>query len=144
MDVIEFLPKYPNIDDSKYPVLNPYKSNFYEAIFQKKEFYQNRLDRVEAFPRERGVLTKYQQIITRYMSSHSPYDKILLVHAMGTGKTCSAVGAIEQIREERGHIFDGAIILAKGTPVLDNFAKELVEKCTPGQYLPENYTRLTA
>jgi ribosomal protein S18 acetylase RimI-like enzyme len=294
MDILDFLPKYPNIDQTKYPVLNPYEGDFYEAIFHKKEFYELKLDRTEVFPKERGMLTKYQKTIARYMSSHTPYDRLLLVHQMGLGKcvlpdtiihlnsgaqkikdiwnlhksdsivmdeegewskpssslyvdsynentkqivkkpisqlyrqyvketvrkitaqhytisttkahkiftekgwtnspenctyiaiqkdlkisfvkitnieefayegwvydleveqlhnyvangivthnTCSAIGAIEQIKEEE-NTFDGALILAKGEGILDNFTTELVEKCTPGYYIPENYAKLT-
>lgn len=142
MDIIDFLPKYPNIDNTKYPVLNPYEDDFYEAIFHKKEFYDLKLDRTEIFPKERGMLTKYQKTIATYMSSHTPYDRLLLVHQMGLGKTCSAIGAIEQIKSEES-AFSGAIILAKGEGILDNFLRELVEKCTGGYYIPENYSKLT-
>jgi hypothetical protein len=310
MDIKDFLPKYPNIEETKYPIMNPYDENFYEAIFRKKEFYENRLDRVEMFPKERGMLTKYQVTIARYLSSTTPYDRLLMVHAMGSGKcvlpdtkinvndtlqtieslwnsystsktpdnegewttpsiklfvnsynekegcmviapvrnmyrqyisepvrkitiqgghvitttkahkiltekgwsnepekcqyaalpkgrgslcaksqvsrsgvgpritlakilsieeydyqgpvydleidqlhnyvangiithnTCSAIGAIEQIKGEDS-TFTGALILAKGPNVLSNFQKELVEKCTAGQYMPANYNKLT-
>jgi len=86
MDIKDFLPKYPNIEQTKYSVLNPYDENFYETLFHKKEFYENRLDRVEMFPKERGMLTKYQVTIARYLSSNTPYDRLLMVHAMGSGK----------------------------------------------------------
>jgi len=86
MDIKDFLPKYPNISNTAYDVLNPYDDNFYEAIYHKKEFYDNRLDKVEMFPKEKGMLMKYQKTIVRYMSSHTPYDRLLLVHFMGSGK----------------------------------------------------------
>lgn len=142
MDIKDFLPKYPNIDKSEYGVLNPYEESFYEALFRKKEFYDNRLERVEEFPKERGMLTKHQKTIAYYLSSHTPYDRVLLVHQMGSGKTCSAIGAIEQIKRENSS-FTGAIILAKGKPMLDNFLHELIEKCTAGEYIPDNYAKLT-
>lgn len=138
MDIVDFLPKYPNIYNTKYEILNPYNENFYEAIFRKKEFYELKLDKVEIFPKERGMLTKYQETVTRYMSSYTPYDRLLLVHSMGSGKTCSAIGAVEKIKNEDSR-FDGAIILARGDGILDNFIMELAEKCTPGYYIPENY-----
>lgn len=138
----DFFPKYPNVHKSEYSELNPYKDDFYEALFKKKEFYDNRLERVENFPKERGVLTKYQKTIARYMSSHALYDTILLIHSMGLGKTCSAVGAIEQIINEEGK-FTGAIILGKGQNILDNFVKELVYKCTTGKYIPKDFETLT-
>lgn len=143
MNIEDFLPKYPNIYKSEYDLTNFYETNIYDAIFHKKEFYDNRLERTEVFPKERGQLTKYQKTITQYMSSHTPYDGILLIHAMGSGKTCSAIGSIEQIRRESS-LFTGAIIIAKGKKILDNFKNELVFKCTDGIYIPENFSILTA
>ena len=142
MNVKDFLPKYPNINQTEYDVLNPYESDFYEALFHKKEFYENKLERLDEFPSGRGVLTKYQRTIVRYISNHTPYDRLLLTHFMGSGKTCSAVGAIEQIKQETKN-FTGALILAKGKNLLKNFLRELVHTCTTGQYIPEKFEKLT-
>lgn len=161
MSITDFLPKYANIDDSKYSVLNPYERSelrselrseskeqdpyedaFYSSLFRKKEFYENRLEKAEVFPQERGLLTKYQKTIARYMSSHTPYDKVILIHSMGSGKTCSAIGAIEQIRTEESK-FDSAMIFAKGTHILDNFLRELIERCTAGNYIPAGYDKMS-
>jgi hypothetical protein len=89
MNITDFFPKYPNILQSENKVLNPYDEDFYESIFHKKEFYELKLEKTEDFPKERGMLTKYQKTIARYMSSHTPYDKLLLVHQMGLGKCVS-------------------------------------------------------
>jgi hypothetical protein len=142
MDVVDFLPKYPNIRQTD-KVLDPYDGAFNNVIFHKNEFYENRLDKVEDFPRERGGLMKHQISIARYLSSHTMYNQLLLVHEMGTGKTCSVVGAIEHIRHEDSS-FDGAMIFASGEPLLDNFNNELVFKCTGGEYIPDNYDDLPA
>ena len=148
MDIVDFLPKYPNIYNTKYESLNPYTTNFNETIYRKKEFYDLKLNKYEAFPSEKGMLTKHQTTIARYLSSYTPYDKLILVHFMGSGKTCSTIGAIEQIRSEEAlqasPIFKGAMIFAGGPNLLDNFRRELVEKCTAGQYIPENYEKLTS
>jgi hypothetical protein len=146
MDITNFFPKYPNIEQSKYSNLNPY-DNFYESLYRKKEFYENKLNKVESFPTEKGMLTKYQSTIARYLSSHTPYDKLLLVHAPGLGKTCSAIGAIEQVISEQENMdkpkITGAIILAKGENLLENFTNELVHKCTAGKYVPQGYDKLS-
>lgn len=138
MEIEDFLPKYPNINKKKDDVLNPYEDDFYNAIFRKKEFYDERLDPVEDFPSERGVLMKHQTIIARFLSSHTMYNELLIVHQMGTGKTCSAIGAIEQIKGENSTI-KGAYIFAAGRNLLNNFKKELRDKCTDGQYVPEGH-----
>lgn len=86
MEIEDFLPKYPNVENTKYDVLNPYDDNFENVLFHKKEFYKNRLDRVEQFPEEKGTLVKHQKTIATYLSSKTPYDKLLMVHSMGLGK----------------------------------------------------------
>ena len=143
MNIEDFLPKYPETVKSEEDILNPYEEDFYEALFKKKEFYENKLEEIEEFPSEKGILFKHQRTIARYLSSHTPYNALLIVHAMGSGKSCSAIGAIEQIRREESSI-DGAIIVAKGQNILDNFTNELLFKCTPGDYIPDNYDKLTS
>jgi hypothetical protein len=139
MNIVDFLPKYPNINKKGDDILNPYDDGFYEVIFKKKEFYDEKLSSdIEPIPDEKGMLMKHQKIIARFLSSHTMYDSLLLVHEMGTGKTCSAIGAIEQIKGEENN-FKGAYIFAKGRTLLNNFIKELRDKCTSGQYVPEGY-----
>lgn len=139
MNVVDFLPKYPNIDNSEDDLLNPYDDNFYSDIFRKKEFYDERLPVTENFPDEKGILMKNQKIIARYLSSHTMFDELLLSMAMGSGKSCCAIGAIEQIKSELS-TFKGAYIFAKGETILNNFMKELRDKCTAGQYVPIGHT----
>ncbi len=140
-DIIEFLPKYPNIVQEQQELFNPYNNEFYENIYHKKEFYDEKLDKTEEFPEEVGELLKHQKIIARFFTSHTNYDQLLLVHEMGTGKSCSAIGAIEQIKADGG--FKGALYLAKGDALVNNFMNELIFKCTDGRYIPEDYDNLT-
>src|SRR3989344_3433720 len=133
MDILDFLPEYPSIQ-------NP---SLEDLIYHKREFYENKLEAVEEFPSAKGELTRNQVTMSRLLSSRTPYDQILLAHQMGTGKTCSAIGAIEQIRHEPNSTFTGAVILAGGKPLLDNFMNELAFKCTAGEYIPDNYDSLT-
>ena len=83
----------------------------------------------------------HQKIIARYLSTHTPYPGILLFHEMGTGKTCSSVAAIEQIRSEGK--YKGAIYIASKV-LSDNFLKELLYTCTDGRYIPEIPEKATA
>lgn len=137
LDILDFLPKYPNIhtireDDN---VLDPYPDgSIHKDIYNKKEFYDLRLDQFEQIRDiDRGELLKHQQIIARFFSSRTLYDQLLLFHEMGTGKTRAAIGALEQIRNENNG-FNGSIILTKGTTLHNNFKEELRIK-----YRPENY-----
>ena len=139
-----FLPKYPNIENSdKYPLLDIYDSNdFNNLIYKKKEFYEEKLDKLEDIPENPGVLLKHQKILSRYMSSHTPYDKLLVFHEMGSGKTCTSIAISEKILSETNNITK-VLYIARGDAILNNFVNELVFKCTDGKYIPENYEELT-
>ncbi len=137
-DITEFLPKYPNINQETEEIFNPYDDDFYENIYRKKEFYDNRLSAIEQFPQEPGQLMKHQKIIANFLSSHTIYNELLLFHSMGTGKSCSTVGAVEAIKEAGG--FRGALYLVKGEALINNFINELVFNCTDGRYIPEIMT----
>lgn len=141
-DIVNFLPKYPNINPLDDDLLNPYEGNFYDTIYRKKEFYDNKLEKIEDFPTEKGMLLKHQKLIARFFSSYTLYDKLLLVHEMGSGKTCSAIGAIEQIRSENNG-FRGVLYLAKGDALINNFINELMFECTDGRYIPKDYDKLS-
>ena len=134
----DFYPKYPNIDEFSYDMLNPYEDekNFYEDIYIKKEFYDEKLDEYEKKPKQIGELLKHQKFIARFLSQHTLYDGILLFHEMGTGKACSAIAAAEKLKNNN---FDGAIILAKGSTILDNMKNEIAKVCTDGSYIPVDY-----
>lgn len=141
ISIENFYPKYPFID----PIsddLNPYVGvSFNDAIVTKKEFREKRLDRLEPLPQTAGSQLKHQQYIAEFMSAKTGYDRLLLFHAPGTGKTCTAISVAERLKESK--LYQGAIICAKGDGLLNNFKQELVFTCTKGQYIPENYETLT-
>ena len=141
-DIINFIPVYPNIFKKEDDIFNPYDTNFYQSIFNKEEFYDKKLTKYEDFPKNIGDLMKDQELISRFFSSYTLYDELLLVHEMGSGKSCSAIGAIENIRSEDGG-FKGVLYIAKGEGLINNFVNELIFKCTDGRYIPENYESLS-
>ena len=88
-DITEFLPIYTDIDND----------NFYVDIFKKKEFFDERLEEIEEVKKS-GDLLKAQTILSRFFSSYTPYNELLLVWQLGSGKC---------------HAFDTDIILYNGT-----------------------------
>ena len=131
-DIADFLPEYPMIDDP----------NFNQKLYDKQEFREFILQKNESNPTKSGQLLSNQKFIARFFSSFTPYDQLLLFHEMGTGKGCVTVGAIEQIQKEKNG-FKRALILAKNKSMLENYQKELIFKCTEGQYIPDNYDSMT-
>lgn len=149
----DFLPSYPSVEPDLPPDLDPYEENFYEALLNKKEFFDLELERGEKRPLVQGDLYKHQQIVTRFLSSHTPYNSLMLFAYMGTGKTCSAFGTTELIRAQdadrvaRGEkpIFRGVTVLARGKGLINNLMLELIFKCSAeGKYLPEDFETLTS
>ena len=117
-DIIDFLPIYPDINDE----------NFNTEISQKKELYDYKLEPYENFPEKPGDLFNHQKLISRFFSSNTPYDQLLLFHDMGTGKTCTYIACIEQIKKENTS-FKGAYIFTKGDLLQDNYKNDLILKC---------------
>lgn len=142
-DITDFIPKYPEIKHNKNTILNPYDQNFYDALYHKKELYDNKLEKVEKFP-ENGGFLKSQINFSRIMSSYTPYNNILLMSEMGTGKTCASIALIEKILKSENSTFTGAMIFASGKGLLRNYKDEIVRKCTNGEYKPPNFDLLTS
>ncbi len=140
LSLSDFLIKYHLPDED---FLNSYPGvSLNQSILNKEEFNELKLDKYESIPKEKGGLLKSQLIIQRLLSSYTPYDELLLFHEVGTGKTCSSVGVIENCRKENFG-FKGALILVSGAPLVDNYVNELVFTCTDGKYVPKDYESLT-
>lgn len=76
MDISNFIPKYPNVEDP----------NFTYDILRKVEFNDLRLKHFEVKPEIKGELLDSQKILQRFFSSETPYKKSLFFHDPGTGK----------------------------------------------------------
>jgi hypothetical protein len=85
------------------------------------------------------VYRSYQVLLSRLLNFNTPYDGLLVVHAMGTGKTCSAVAVVEASRLK----YRGALVLAPNERLLNNFKSELVFKCTMGKYVPAGFRMMS-
>jgi hypothetical protein len=136
-DILEFLPVYSNIKKESNDILNTY-NDFEKSIYNKKEFLNEKIIKNE--PPSKDKLSKSQKFIKNFLSSYTPYDQILLFHEMGVGKSRASIGAIENIKKEK-YSFDGAVIIAKGTNLLDNYKNEITEYTD--DYYPPNYNFLS-
>ena len=142
MEIQNFYPRYPNIFKFKDDLLNPYSGEFDDVIVTKKEFADLKLRKIDELPKK-GEHFQHQKIISRFMSSVTPYNELLLFHEMGTGKTCTAISVIEKLRYEKDRYIKGGLVFAKGMGLLKNFIQELLFTCTDGRYIPENYNKLS-
>jgi superfamily II DNA or RNA helicase len=139
MELEDFLPTYP--DYSPDPLFSVYDDELTDVIQQKKEFQELSLEPAEARPENPGDLLTHQRFLQRFMSGHTPYDGILLWHAVGTGKTGSAIAIAEGVKHFNNS-FRKALLLVRGTTFTKNFKNDLAYVMTKGEYLPvESSTR---
>lgn len=146
MDLSKYLPNYPDFDDrhasetltilSEHGDVLPYLS-----ISRKNEFYETKLQSEERKPEHPGEWMKHQIFMSRFISGHTPYSRMLLMHEPGTGKTCTSVAVIETIRKNCKDI-NGALVLMTGDALIQNYKNEIVYVCTDGTYRPKHYNRL--
>lgn len=89
------------------------------------------LEEREKVPLVIGQPMRHQELIGNLMKGVvEPVESILLVHDMGTGKSCTAIHSIEQNIRDNVYGMERAIILNRGKAIMNNFINELVFKCT--------------
>ena len=86
-----FIGSYPQISTVR---------EFNPEIWRRKEFHKGG---------EYAGLKSHQRLIQRYTSPVTPYDEVLLFHAMGSGKTRSALSAAE----------NALAVSSSGSPVIN-------------------------
>ena len=120
---------YPTLDD---PQFNP-------RIAQRKEFYDTRYEggvrdvvaEAEKLCSAEFELAPHQLFVRNFMSMQTPYNGLLLYHGLGSGKTCSAIGVAEEMRDYLRHT--GAaqgrekIIIVAAPNVQQNFRTQLFD-----------------
>lgn len=111
--------------------------------FENKELNDLVLDKEEKIPIIKGELLKHQKFIARFLSVNSFNNKLILIHNVGTGKSCSAFALSESIMNEDPS-YGKTLVITPNTEGQRILSEELVFKCTDGtfkngEYKPENY-----
>lgn len=122
----EFIHTYPSHDDKKIS----------SKLFRKKEFNELQFDPIEKGPHVHGTPFKTQLLQSRFISTNTLYDRLLLFHAMGTGKTCLESLIVENFKNSlSAEDFSPAIIVTPSR-LIENFKNEIANVCTHNIYLP--------
>jgi superfamily II DNA or RNA helicase len=140
LNLQEFFISYPDYYNDIYKILNPFDTPMYETINSLKEFTQ--LEQIELKPNKSGIPLTHQRNISHFMSPLTEFDRLLLFHGLGSGKSCTAVNICELAMKLRPDI-GKSLIISGNESLLEDFREQLVKTCTSGQYLPENYQFLT-
>jgi hypothetical protein len=112
-----------SIYDEKTPV------GFYDSINMKREFSNERPKRIDNKPTSGDMLLPHQRFMQRFFSPYTPYDRLLVFHGLGTGKTCLYTAVAEFAKKENpnmGHV----IILVRSEGFVRNVIKEISQICT--------------
>ena len=125
----------PTQDEYLYPVLDD--PNFNIKIAQKKEFSDTKYDGsiydVEKYSNilksAEYELLPQQAFVRNFMSFQTPYNSLLLFHGLGSGKTCSAIGVCEEMRDYLKQMgITKRIIIVASPNVQDNFKLQLFDE----------------
>jgi superfamily II DNA or RNA helicase len=122
-------------NDYLYPTLND--PNFNIKIAEKKEFNDTKYDgtiynvkeQAEILSKADFELAPHQAFVRNFMSFQTPYNSLLLFHALGSGKTLSAIGVCEEMRvylKQMGIV--KRIIIVASPNVQDNFRLQLFDE----------------
>ena len=118
-----------------YPTLND--PNFNKKIAEKKEFSDTKYDGTIYDVKEYASilsnaeyeLLPQQAFVRNFMSFQTPYNSLLLFHGLGSGKTCSAIGVCEEMRDYLKQMgIDKQIIIVASPNVQDNFKLQLFDE----------------
>jgi superfamily II DNA or RNA helicase len=118
---------YPNLDDP----------NFNIKIKNKKEFSDAKYDgkivpiaqRADELSKVEYELLPQQAFVRNFMSFQTPYNSLLLFHGLGSGKTCSAIGVCEEMRDYLRQMgISKRIIIVASPNVQDNFRLQLFDE----------------
>jgi superfamily II DNA or RNA helicase len=143
LNLEDFIPSYPYLENGENPKDNYYNTEYELTNFNKQEFFEDLLDITEERPEDKGVPLKHQEFVAKFLSQKTLNNELLLFHQVGTGKTCSAINIAELALSMNPNL-SRILVLVKGETFIKNFNNELAFQCTPGQYIPENYSKLTS
>jgi len=74
-------------------------------------------------------IAPHQQFVKNFLSYNTPYNSLLLYHGLGSGKTCSAIGVAEEMRDYIKHLgINKKIIIVANPNVLNNFRLQLFDE----------------
>ena len=104
-----------------YPLKDIPLRDFNDQLFKKDEFHDK-----PPSPR-----LPHQHFIAQFMNYHTLYDEILLFHAMGTGKTCTAVSVCEELVYNPSSPYMRVFWIVPNRELIREHIREIVSVCTP-------------
>jgi len=145
---------YPDLNDENFNIKISEKKEFYDTMNTEK-IYRNKelIKHADKMCNATYELQQHQYFVKNFMSFQTPYNSLLLYHGLGSGKTCSAIGISENMRDYLNQMgIKQEIVVISSINVKNNFKKELfdvsklhrnesgkwtISGCTGNKYLKE-------
>jgi hypothetical protein len=119
---------YPNLNDKDFNIKIANKKEFNDTTYDGT-IYENIKKQADILANIPYELQPHQTFVKNFMSFQTPYSSLLLFHGLGSGKTCSAIGVCEEMRDYMKQI--GAtkrIIIVASENVQNNFKTQLFDE----------------
>lgn len=119
---------YPNLNDKEFNVKIAEKKEFNDTKYNGT-IYENIKEQADIIANLPYELQPHQTFVKNFMSFQTPYNSLLLFHGLGSGKTCSAIGVCEEMRDYMKQT--GAskrIIIVASENVQNNFKTQLFDE----------------
>jgi len=119
---------YPNLNDPNFNIKIAEKKEFNDTKYDG-EIHQNIKEHADELANAEFELSPHQAFVKNFMSFQTPYNSLLLYHGLGSGKTCSAIGVSEEMRDYLKQMgMSRRIIIVASENVQDNFKLQLFDE----------------
>jgi len=119
---------YPNLNDVNFNIKIATKKEFNDTKYDGT-IYSNIKEHADALANADFELQPHQAFVKNFMSFQTPYNSLLLFHGLGSGKTCSAIGVCEEMRDYTKQMgINKRIIIVASENVQDNFKLQLFDE----------------
>jgi hypothetical protein len=120
---------YPSLSDTLFNVKIASKKEFNDTKYEGPDFHNTIKEQADILANADFELQPHQAFVKNFMSFQTPYNSLLLYHGLGTGKTCSAIGVCEEMRDYMKQIgTTKRIIIVASENVQDNFKLQLFDE----------------
>jgi superfamily II DNA or RNA helicase len=119
---------YPSLNDPDFNIKISSKKEFDDTKYDGT-IYTNIKEHSDHLSSMDYELSPHQLFVKNFMSFQTPYNSLLLYHGLGSGKTCSAIGVSEEMRDYLKHVGSSKqIIIVASENVQSNFRLQLFDE----------------
>ena len=120
---------YPNLSDTNFNIKIANKKEFSDTTYEGPDFSKTLKEQSDILANADFELQPHQAFVKNFMSFQTPYNSLLLYHGLGSGKTCSAIGVCEEMRDYMRQMgISKRIIIVASENVQDNFKLQLFDE----------------